>query len=87
MHMQSLIGRCCDLKKCLENDFHFAYLGTEIFLRELTLYKTLSSNPKSSRPVDLQFFHKLHAILSSLIYDKFFHCSTTWMDEDTRLHN
>jgi hypothetical protein len=27
------------------------------------------------------------AILSSLISDKFFHCSTTRMDGDTRLHN
>jgi hypothetical protein len=32
--------------------FHLAYFGTEIFLRELTLSTTLSSNPKSSRPID-----------------------------------
>jgi hypothetical protein len=39
--------------------FHFPCLGTEIFLRELTLSNTLSSNPKSSRSVDLQFSYKL----------------------------
>ena len=31
----------------------------EIFLRELTLSSTLSSNPKSSHSVDPQFSHKL----------------------------
>ena len=67
--------------------FHFACLGTEIFLRELTLSRTPSSNPKSSRSVDLHAVFSQTAILSSVIYDKFFHCSTTWMDEDTRLHN
>ena len=51
--------------------FHFACLGTEIFLRELTLSSTLSSNPKSSRCVDLQFFHKLLFYLQKF-YDKFF---------------
>ena len=54
-------------------------------LRELTLYKTLSSNSKSS-PLRRPAVFSQTAILSSLIYDKFFHCSTTWMDEDTRLH-
>jgi hypothetical protein len=39
--------------------FHFTCLGTEIFVRELTLSNTLSSNPKSSHSVDPQFFHKL----------------------------
>ena len=34
-------------------------LRTEIFLRELTLSSTLSSNPKSSHSVDPQFPHKL----------------------------
>ena len=51
--------------------FHFACLGTEIFLRELTLSSTLSSNPKSSRSVDLQFLHKLLFYLHKF-YDKFF---------------
>jgi hypothetical protein len=46
-------------EKCLENDFRSACLGIEIFLRELTLSKTLSSNPKSSRSLDLAFSHKL----------------------------
>jgi hypothetical protein len=39
--------------------FHFPCLGTDIFLRELTPSNTLSSDPKSSRSVDLQFSHKL----------------------------
>ena len=39
--------------------FHLACLGSEIFLRELTLSSTLSSNPKSSHSVDPQFSHKL----------------------------
>ena len=39
--------------------FRSACLRTEIFLRELTLSSTLSSNPKSSHSVDPQFFHKL----------------------------
>ena len=39
--------------------FRSACRGTEIFLRELTLLNTLSSNPKSSRSVDLAFSHKL----------------------------
>jgi hypothetical protein len=43
--------------------FHFTHLGTEIFLRELTLSNMLSSNPKSSRSVDLQFSHKLQFYL------------------------
>jgi hypothetical protein len=52
------VGRpavCCDLEKCLENDFHLPCLGTEIFLRELTLTlsNSHSSNPKSSRSIDL----------------------------------
>ena len=51
--------------------FHFACLGTKIFLRELTLSSTLSSNPKSSRSVDLQFFNKLLFYLHKY-YDKFF---------------
>ena len=51
--------------------FHFACLGTEIFLQGLILSSTLSSNPKSSRSVDLQFFHKLLSYLHKL-YDKFF---------------
>ena len=49
--------------------FHFACLGTEIFLWELTFSSTLSSNPKSSRNVDLQFFHKLLFYLHKF-YDK-----------------
>jgi hypothetical protein len=57
------IDVCCDIEKCLENDFHFPCLGTEIFLRELTLSNTLSSNPKSSRSIDLQFSHKLQFYL------------------------
>ena len=65
------IGRLLWPQKLSRARFHFACLENEISLRELTLYKTLSSNQ----------------ILSSLIYDKLFHCSTTWMDEDTRLHN
>jgi hypothetical protein len=47
--------------------FRSACRGTEIFLRELTLLNTLSSNPKSSRSVFLQT-----AILSSLISWQFF---------------
>jgi hypothetical protein len=43
----------------IENDFRSACPGTKIFLRELTLSNTLSSNPKSSRSVDLAFSHKL----------------------------
>ena len=39
--------------------FRSACRGTEIFLRELTLLNTLSSNPKSSRSVDLAFSYKL----------------------------
>ena len=39
--------------------FRSACLRTEIFLRELTLSSTLSSNPKSSHSVDPQFSHKL----------------------------
>ena len=39
--------------------FRSACLRTEIFLRELTLSSTLSSNPKSSYSVDPQFSHKL----------------------------
>jgi hypothetical protein len=38
-------------------------VGTEILLRELTLSNTLSSNPKSSRSVDLPFSHKLQFYL------------------------
>ena len=48
-----------------------ACLGTEIFVRELTLSSALSSNPKSSRSVDLQFLHKLLFYLHKF-YDKFF---------------
>ena len=44
-------------------NFHFPCLGTEIFLRELTLSNTLSSNPKSSRSIDVQFSHKLQFYL------------------------
>ena len=39
--------------------FRSACGGTEIFLRELALLNTLSSNPKSSRSVGLVFSHKL----------------------------
>ena len=39
--------------------FRSACRGTEICLRELTLLNTLSSNPKSSRSVDLAFSYKL----------------------------
>ena len=39
--------------------FRSACGGTEIFLRELALSNTLSSNPKSSRSVGLAFSHKL----------------------------
>ena len=39
--------------------FRSACRGTEIFLRQLTLLNTLSSNPKSSRSVDLAFSYKL----------------------------
>ena len=39
--------------------FRSACGGTEIFLRELALLNTLSSNPKSSRSVGLAFSHKL----------------------------
>jgi hypothetical protein len=39
--------------------FRSACRGTEIFLRELTLLNMLSSNPKSSRSVDLAFSYKL----------------------------
>ena len=55
---------------CISVHFHFTRLGTEIFLRELTLSSTLNSNPKSSRFLDLQFFDEL---LSShhKFYDKF----------------
>ena len=63
-----------DIGRLLRPDivqFHFACLGTEIFLRELTLSSTLSSNPKSSRSVDLQFLHKLLFYLHKF-YDKFF---------------
>ena len=50
---------CCDLEKCLENDFHCACLRTEIFLRERILSSMLNANPKSSHSVDPQFSHKL----------------------------
>ena len=66
--------------------FRSACLRTEIFLRELTLSSTLSSNPKSSHSVDPQFSHKLVFYVHK-IHDKFFHCLTTRMDADTRLHN
>jgi hypothetical protein len=59
----NLLG--CDLEKCLENDFHFPCLGTEIFLRQLTLSNTLSSNPKSFRSIDLHFSHKLQFIFTN----------------------
>ena len=39
--------------------FRSACGGTEIFLRELALSNTLSSNPKSSCSVGLAFSHKL----------------------------
>ncbi len=39
--------------------FHYACLGTEIFLQELTLSSTLSSNLKTSRAADPQFPHKM----------------------------
>jgi hypothetical protein len=70
-----------DLGRLLRPDivhFRSACRGTEIFLRELTLVNTLSSNPKSSRSVDLAFSHKL-------LFYKFFLCSATRMDDDTRL--
>ena len=65
--------------------FHFACLGTELFLQELTLSSTLSSNPKSSRSIDLQLFHKLLFYLHKF-YDKYFIVQrSTRMNEDTRL--
>ena len=78
------INAQCYLGRLLRPDivhFHFTCLGTEIFLRELTLSSTLSSNPKSSRIVDLKYFHKLLFYLHKF-YDKFFHCSTTQVNED-----
>ena len=47
--------------------FHLTCLGTEIFLWELTLSSTLSSNPKSSRFIDLQFFYKLFISSSQIL--------------------
>ena len=47
---------CCDLEKSLENDFHWARLRSEIFLRDQTLSSTpmlANANPKSSHSVDL----------------------------------
>jgi hypothetical protein len=62
--------------------FHLACLGSEIFLRELTHSSTLISNPKSSRrPAVISQI----AILYSLIHDILFRCSTTRIDDDTRL--
>jgi hypothetical protein len=52
---------CCDLEKCLE-----------IFLRELTLSNTLSSNPKSSHSVDPQFSHKLLSSIFTNFTTNFF---------------
>ena len=49
--LDSSIGRVGRLLRPDVVQFHFACLGTEIFLRELTLSSTLSSNPKSSRSV------------------------------------
>ena len=63
--MRRRFPRCCRLLRPDIVHFHFTCLGTEIFLPELTLSDTLSSNPKSSRSVDLQFSHTT-AILSSL---------------------
>ena len=45
--------------------FHFTCLGTEIFLRELTLSNTLSLNPKSSRSVDLHFLTNCNFIFTN----------------------
>jgi hypothetical protein len=66
--------------------FHYACLGTEIFLRELTLSSTLSSNPKTSRAVNTQFSHKMLFYLRQF-HNKFFHCSTTRIDDATRLYH
>ena len=49
--------------------FHFTCLGTEIFVWELTLLSTLSSNQKSSRIVDLQFFRKLLFYVNVLLVE------------------
>ena len=64
--------------------FPWTCLGTEIFLHGLTLSSTLSSNPKSSSFVDLEFPHKLLLYLH-LFHDNFFHCETTRMNEDAGL--
>ena len=85
MSLSQMWAVCCDFKKCLEHDFHFTYLGTKIFLRELILYNAEFKSEKF--PLRRSAVFSQTSILSSLIYDKFFHCSTTWMDEDTRLHN
>ena len=66
-----LVKLGCLLRPDIVVQFHFVCLGTEIFLRELTLSSTLSSNPKSSRSVDLQFLHKLLFYIHKF-YDKFF---------------
>ena len=84
-----LIGRLLWPRKVSRKRFSFHVWGsclrTEI-LRELILYKKLNSNPKSSRTLDLQFSHKLLFYLHQF-YDKFFHCSTSRIDEDTWLHS
>ena len=62
--------------------FHFTHLGTEIFLRELTLSNTLSLNPKSSRSIDLEFSHKLQFHDNVFIVQR--HGSMTTNDYVTR---
>ena len=52
----------CPIGRLLRPDivhFRSACHGTEIFLQELALLNTLSSNPKSSRSVGLAFSHQL----------------------------
>ena len=67
--------------------FRSACLRTEIFLRELTLSSTLSSNPKLEFPLRRPAVFSQTAILCSLNSRQIFHCSTTRIDADTRLHN
>ena len=64
--------------------FHSACLGSEIFLRELTTIKHAEFKSESSRSVDPQFSHKMLFYLHSF-HDKFFHFSTTRIDDNTRL--
>ena len=62
--MRSIVGR---LPRPDIVHFRSACRGTEIFLWDLTLLNTLSSNPKSSRSVDRPCVFLQTAILSSLI--------------------